>query len=409
MKNSVLAWLVLFSLSCLACSQDPSTPSQTNGDVGGHSGEGGAASGGGNSGATGGSVAGGSGGSGGSVSAGAAGTIGWADQQNGTPVSVSVGPNPANFTVDSPGLPDGRRYYVLSMMGGVSTTSRWSILRTYEFSGYNTESGSVVAASWVWAQDKFTGDATENKIDTGYTTCGGEYCGVVRTPVGFEPGSMGAELIGDYYLDSNGRINITWPSGKNEIWSISSPKPYSYSMITIFHSNYNVSHGWGFGSNTPLLGVGATIDDIKNRGNLSFQDQWYNGYDIADTQSVTYMAISNHSVCSSVAMMNRETNIPLVCDRWHSYIAGDPSVDSRKNYWNQQLGEVGCEDAYYPQQCPIDNCAQYVISPGGGHTFAMLQVLDDEGVFRGFVAAEASLDHRSSGGAIVGASYWMQP
>jgi hypothetical protein len=302
--------------------------------------------------------------------------------------------------------PDGRPNYVVAMFGGDSTTSRWSIIRNLAFSIGCGGAGSVSSVSWAWSQASFSGDASDNKVATGYTTAGGTYTGTVRTPRGFQPGSAGTALHGSYDFDETGNLVITWSSGKNETWRLSRPKPYPYTMITCIGSNYNVRRAWGFGSQAPLDNVGASVAEIRATGNLTFQDQWYNAYDTADAQSLTYLALANTMICSANAIMGQEPQ-PLVCDRWHTYIAGNPQQDGRKNFWNHQLGSVGCYEAGHP--CPDSTCDQYVIGWGGGHTVAMFQVLDDDGVFRGFVAAEASLHGRYTGGAIVGASYWMQP
>ena len=145
---------------------------------------------------------------------------------------------------------------------------------------------------------------------------------------------------------------------------------------------------------------------IRAAGNLTFQDSWVNAYDTADARNQTYFNMAAYSVVNESAMMTAESQ-PSICDRWHTYVAGKPAQDGRKNLWNHQLGTVGCHEAGTP--CPTSSCAQTTIGAGGGHTLAMFQVLDDDGVFRGWVAAEASLHGRFTGGAVVGSSYWIQP
>ncbi|MCB9794598.1 MAG: hypothetical protein H6741_17920 [Alphaproteobacteria bacterium] len=303
-------------------------------------------------------------------------------------------------------LPGGRAYYVLSMFGGESTTSRWSILRTLELSPEDETHGAVLSESWAWYQSRFTGDASTNKVPTGFTTAGGPYTGVVRTPLGFEPGSPGTTLRGSYTLEGEARLSITWESGKQDSWAISEPLDYPVSMLTLESSDYAALHAWGFGSTTPISGEGASVEQLRAAGDLSFQDLWGNAYDAADYQNRTYFSMSRYLGCSEQAMMIEEPQ-DLACDRWHSYVAGDPALVGRRSYWNHQLGEVGCYEADHA--CPDASCEQWTIGEGGGHTLAMLQVLDDDGVFRGWVAAEASLHGRYTGGALVGASYWMQP
>ncbi|MEZ4336449.1 MAG: hypothetical protein R3B82_07470 [Sandaracinaceae bacterium] len=300
-------------------------------------------------------------------------------------------------------LPGGRPHFVVAMFGGPSTTERWVILRNLAFA----RDGTVTShESWIWKQDAFTGDSSTNKVDTGYTTAGGAYTGTVRTPVGFEPGASGTTLDGTFGFDAMGNVEITWSSGKTETWRSSHPTAYPVTMLTCIGSSYGVRRAYGFGSQAPLYGVGATLEQMRAAGNLRFQDLWGNAYGVADHRNETYFAMDGYDVVNPTAMMIGEASIPNVCDRWHSYVAGDPARDGRRSFWNQQLGVVGCHDA--GTTCPTDACRQYTISRGGGHTIAMLQVLDDDGVFRGWVAAEASLHGRYTGGAVVSASYWLQ-
>lgn len=307
-------------------------------------------------------------------------------------------------TAETPLLPDGRGNYVVSMFGGASTTTRWSIVRTLVLSPVDATHGTVGSESWAWHQDTFTGDAHVNKVETGYTTAGGPYVGAIKTPLGFQPGSPGTPLQGEYVLDES-LLTITWQSGKWDSWELSTPLSHPTTMITLVDSNYEARHGWGFGSRAPL-DTGATMSEVLATPNLSFQHLWGNRYDAPDHENLSYFPLSNYLQCSPVAIMVDEP-APLVCDRWHSYVAGDPSVDGRRNFWNQQLGEVGCAEAGHP--CPDPSCNQTTIGELGGHTLAMLQVLDDDGVFRGWVATEASLHGHYSGGALVAASYWLEP
>jgi hypothetical protein len=74
-----------------------------------------------------------------------------------------------------------------------------------------------------------------------------------------------------------------------------------------------------------------------------------------------------------------------------------PTRDGRKNYWNHQLGSVTVAEGG-------GSC----ISPGGGHTDALLQIIDDTGTFQGWVGAEASFNARTYGNAVVAAFYYKR-
>lgn len=292
-------------------------------------------------------------------------------------------------------LPGGRAYYVVTLMGG-AVNAKFVRIAQYSFTAGAGSTGTVTEQFKFWDQ-VFTGDAYSNKVATGYTTgnCLYNNC-TIKTPIGYQPGQAWSTLSGTYYIDVNGRVVITWTGGSVETWTISYPKTY-YAMFTIFNSNYNVQHGWGFGSNTNF-NTGATIAQIKAAGSLNTADYWQNAYGVADQQSTgQWWNMPAYNPCSTPSMQITESGAACSANKWHSYVAGDPATDKRKNYWNHQLDIVTCADV--PGPC---------ISPQAGHTVAMLQVLDDAGVFRGWVAVEASLHTQATGNAVVGTFYYVK-
>ncbi|MBI5381684.1 MAG: hypothetical protein HZA31_07275 [Opitutae bacterium] len=313
-------------------------------------------------------------------------------------------------------LPGGRPRYVTAMFGGDTTTSRWSIMRTLSFTAGSGSTGTVTAKSWAWYQATFTGDATVNKVATGYTTSGcTPSTGVVKTPLGYQPGQTGTTLNGTYTFNGSGQLVITWSSGKTDTWRFDNTSGLSYGsaiqMITCVGSNYSVRYAWGFGSQASLSS-GATIAQIKAGGDLTFKNEVFSRYNDPDAFNSTGLVglASLYSQCNSNMMKITDGDASGInCNGcWRSYIAGNPTTDGRKVYWNQQQCVVACVDAGI-NPCNEATCNFTTIGSLGGHTYAFMQVLDDNGVFRGFVGAEASLHTRAYGCAIVGASYWMQP
>ena len=300
-----------------------------------------------------------------------------------------------NYLTSGTPLPGGRAYYVVALMGGAST-QKFVRIAQYSFTAGSGSTGTVTEEFKYWSQ-QFTGNAYSNKVATGYTTgnCLYDNC-TIKTPIGFQPGQAWKTLAGTYYIDVNGRVVINWTGGSRETWTISYPKTY-YAMFTIFNSNYDVQHGWAFGSNTNF-NTGANMAQIKAAGNLNTADYWQNAYGVPDQQSTgQYWNMGAYNQCSTPSLQITESGAACSNNRWHSYVAGNPATDKRKNYWNHQLDVVTCADV--PGPC---------ISPQAGHTVAMLQVLDDAGTFRGWVATEASLHARATGNAVVGSFYYVK-
>jgi len=299
------------------------------------------------------------------------------------------------------GLPGGRPNYVITVFGG-AIDAKFVRIAQYTFTGSSGSTGTVTEQFQYWNQSTFTGDDLTNKVLTGYTTAGCPWNCTVKTPIGFQPGNAWKTLSGTYIIDVNGRVVVTWTGGQYETWTISSPKTY-YSMFTIFNSNYNVLHAWGFGSNASFS-TGATVSQIVAGGLLNDYQYWQNSYGVADAQNTNgYLDMGPYIICGTSNTLQLPAPPLPPCDPsyWRSYFAGNPATDLRKNYWQHQLGSVACSDS----QGSSTTC----ISVGGGHTWAMLQVIDDNGVFRGWVGTEASLHAKATGNAVVATGYWVQP
>lgn len=298
-------------------------------------------------------------------------------------------------------LPGGRSNYVICVMGG-AVNAKFVRIAQYTFTAGAGSSGTVSEQFQYWNQSTFTGNALTNKVLTGYTTSGCTNTCTVKTPIGFQPGNAWKTLSGTYTIDVYGHIVITWTGGQYETWAPSSPKSY-YTRFDIWNSNYNLQHGWGFGSNASFS-TAATMATIKAAGILNDYDYWQNSYGVADQQNTNgYQNPPLYDICSTNVMSLPNSGGLPVCSSsyWRSYFAGNPSTDGRKTYWQHQLGSVACSDSL--------GSSTTCISTGGGHTWALLQVIDDSGNFRGWVGVEASLHIKATGNAVVAAAYWVQP
>ena len=278
-------------------------------------------------------------------------------------------------------LPGGKPNYVVSVIGGGLDQHHVRIAQ-YTFTAGSGSTGTVHETFWYWHQYNFTGGASTNKVQTGYSSrgTGCNNC-PIRAPKGFQPGSNGKTLTGTYYKDTNGRIVITWTGGQRETWSVSTA--VGYVKLTLFNSNFNLRKGEAYGS-TASFSKAASRDDIKNL--------------------TLYQTLRSASNCpsgkcptASNGYMTEKVRVPLYFGSGPSpYVpcSGSPCLSLINSSWRSifvvPTGQ-GRRSYWQSQNHGVDNYYGVCFSTGGGHTWALLQIIDDNGKFIGFVGAEASL------------------
>jgi len=290
---------------------------------------------------------------------------------------------PATAQASTP-LPGGRPNYVVAVIGG-GLNSYFSRTAEYTFTAGAGSSGTVSEQFWYWNMATFSGDASVNKVDTGYTSAGCNSC-QIRTPVGFQPGHAGGSLSGTYSIDVNGRAVITWTGGQHETWTVGTNA--TYATLTLFNSNYNLLYGNGYGSSASFA-TAASRDSVAG---LSVQETErtasycssgscppHNGYLFTATAPINFS--SDYTACSASPCLS------LTNSAWRSIFVVDPA-NGRRVFWEHENQGV-------------DGYTGPCFSSGGGHTWALLQAVDDNGAFVGMVGAEASLNARADGNAVV--------
>ena len=291
-------------------------------------------------------------------------------------------PTPASAATP---LPGGRPNYVVAVVGG-GLNAYFSRAAEYTFTAGSGTSGTVSETFWYWDMATFTGDASVNKVDTGYASAGCNTC-EIRTPKGFQPGGGASTLSGSYHIDVNGRAVITWTGGQTETWTITAHT--GYAQLTLFNSNYNLLYGDGYGSSASFsTGVGrdalvsTTVNEVERTASYCSSGSCpsaNNGYIFTATAPVNFGA--DYVACSSSPCLS------LTNDAWRSIFVVDPANGRRVFWQHENQGVDG-----YTGPC---------FSTGGGHTWALLQAVDDSGNFAAFVGAEASLNARADGNAVI--------
>jgi hypothetical protein len=292
-------------------------------------------------------------------------------------------------------LPGGRRTFVVSMMDG-RTNAIAVRVAVYTFS----TNGTVTERYWAWRQDGISGkrNVRWTKPSSGYSTAGCPHNCPVRTPVGFQSGNRGNVFTGRWSMNSD-VLTIRWTSGSTpEQWRIRTGQPGIAGAELL--SNDSNRNGWGIGSNaSPDAGV--PLSSVYNGTGWITGPFAENAYASTTRHMDVGWSQADYTLCSSGhCMQSRKMSGGDLRSWYHSYFAANPSRDGRKVFWNNQTGAVA----------QLENPGTQCISAsGGGHTNALLQALDDNGNFVGFVGVEASLEQRKYGQAVVAAYLMMRP
>jgi hypothetical protein len=305
---------------------------------------------------------------------------------------VALAPTGSAATAKPPG---GRTNWTMAMMDGKPEALSVR-LATYQFAS----NGTVTEKYWAWSQNAITGkgNVSWTKPFSGYRTTGCRYACPVRTPVGFQKGSKPHAATGRWSMESSNVLAIRWSTTYPvERWQINTNEPGIAGGKLI--SARNGGYGWMIGSNASLS-RGDSLARVYESGwiNGPFAENAY-----SPTTKVSWIGWSarDYTVCPTGTCMQAKKMTSADRAQWyHSYFAGDPAVDGRKDYWNNQTGVV------QQLENPNTTC---ISASGGGHTNALLQVIDDNGQFVGFVGVEASLNQRKYGQAVVAAYAMLNP
>ncbi len=289
-------------------------------------------------------------------------------------------------------LPGGRGGYVVSMLSG-SPNKVQVRLAKYQF----YTNGLVVQEYWQWRQNQVKGvdQSYRTKPSSGYTTKGCARQCAIRTPVGFQSGKSGARLTGRFSVKGS-VLTIRWSSTWVETWRINltQKKVAGLNLIT----KDRTARGWGVGSRVGLARAVGIKDIFAAQ---RFYGPWaQNTYGSRTTYSNVGFNSSDNSLCGNGYCMQGKQVTGANKRTWYSsYWATNPAKDGRKVFRNHQTGAV------QQMEAPGSVC----ISAGGGHTEAMLQVLNDDGRIIGLVGVEASLNRQRAGQAVVTAFAMVQP
>lgn len=292
-------------------------------------------------------------------------------------------------------LPGGKAYFVVSRGSFKEGTANWTRLSDYTF----TADGKVRANTYLWQQSKPVA-----RQGTGLTPDGScatksltpekplvRACEVL-TAGGFT-GAPNEANTGDYRIDGD-QLRITWNvRGWTEQWRIVTSPDTKLARLD-FSSNALATIGYAYGSNTPL-NVRRQMSSVQaHPGRLPQDSQGWEG-GAPHTSPDSELTPGDHLTCTTTSwcLTYLQAHATNACrsgckststDRSIQYYIVRISVNDRRDtrwHWCSCLTDLGEKDEF----CYARN----------SHVKPMLQILDDDGQFHGWVGVEASFDYKN--------------
>lgn len=307
-----------------------------------------------------------------------------------------------------------RSFVTTQMFDSGKTLPARSVVRLSQYSFRIMADGSCSVREdyWEWSHLNMAGSAYSGMSTDGCESVG-QVC-PVYTSSGFE--KPPSTRFGRYVVGTNA-VAVYWDETPTlyERWNISSlEKITKFTLST--SPRFNIGSGWGskkgFGTFVPI----SLIPSISYPG--SFYQNNY-GKSVSGRTAITFKSFEKCLSGSCATLRSSftystevpESQIPATLNKyigsqvvkieggvatieypeWNdNFIAG---TGSRKNFYNHQMDQ-GADGA-------INSCIG-VNGMGKGHLKPMLQIVDDDGAFRGWVGVEASLTLQLYGYAILG-------
>lgn len=292
-------------------------------------------------------------------------------------------------------LPGGKANFVVSLGSFRTGTDNWVRLGTYQFSG----TGTVTARTHLWWQREpvarqGTGTTPDGSCST--TVVGRGEAKVrdceVLTAGGFTS-APSETRTGDYRI-TDGLLHITWNIDQTwtEQWAVT---PSADNKLVRLDHRFNTlaTAGYAYGSNTPLSTRRQMASVQSFPGTLLLDySSWDHGvidhkealpyeigkYRTCSTTSwcLTYLLPEATKACRSGCLAGN-TDFSV-----QNYIVRVSNNDRRDTHWQWCSCLTKSRDGTKDEKCYARN----------SHVRPMLQILDDDARFRGWVGVEASFN-----------------
>lgn len=293
-------------------------------------------------------------------------------------------------------LPGGRANFVVST-GSLTTgsTSNWFRLGTYAF---DAATGKVSTRMHVWEQTKptqrtgikVTPDSSCSSRDP-KTTDKVRPCEIM-TAGGFT-GAPNDTRQGTYELgtqDGKQTVTITWSPTWTDKWSVDTQQGLARLN---FVSSTRVNSGYGYGSNAALTDRRAMSSVKSHPGDLRYVGRGWTGGKASDVASS--FAVGSFNACEMVTwcLTYLQPSSAKVCQASGGcphYGGGTPANVSSLQYYLGRVNSGDRRDALWHWCTCLAMERNEPCYTGNSHVKPLLQILDDNGTFRGWVGVEGS-------------------
>lgn len=280
-----------------------------------------------------------------------------------------VGMAPATQAEEA-ALPGGMSRFTVAV-GSLQTSVRtnWVRLATYSFAA----DGTVTESHFHWSQRK---RVTRSSTGVPAKDCVARDC-TAHTASGFQATSQPEHLSGTYTV-SGSVLRVEWPGTGWEEWDLSEPIAGKLTKLTFRASSYGVTHGYGYGSNADWA-TRASMADIAAFDHSTLKHDYHlwktnAGDPYLDEGSGSPFWVQDWTPCASSRCLGARTP----GTEYYLATANTTSTDRRDTIWHWRTKLA-------------DDLGQYCYR-GNSHVKPMLQIIDSDGGFHGWVAVEASLN-----------------
>lgn len=289
-------------------------------------------------------------------------------------VLLSVGPAGSATAAEATGAPGGMHRFVVSI-GRVDPQVRtnWVRLGTYSF----TQTNEVTESHWHWTQ--------RERVTRGYTgvttaNCQARNCDV-QTGGGYQSTSAPDHLHGTYAVTGS-VLRITWDGGMWEEWTVSQAAAGKLAKLTFRATSFGANRGFGYGSNAEWA-TRASMPQIAAANHNAFVHTYYLWK--TDSNQVPYVDQGTGSpfwyrvfaVCAGSKCVAGRTGKA----QYYISLPNPTSTGRRDTLWHWFTANA-------------DGRGEYCYT-GNSHVKPLMQIIDDDGVFHGWVGVEASINQSS--------------
>jgi hypothetical protein len=341
---------------------------------------------------------------------------------NSAPPIITVSNKASLNTATAQTLPGGRAYFTSAISHFQTSTSQscWVRICNYTF---NAAAGTVSVTLWQWKSTTEFGKTLITShtcsIDGPAKTCA-QY-----SPTGWIVGtSTNPSFVfnGNYTYDTTtGALHIDYPlvgSGASEDWTVSDLPGKAVSTLTFVgsSSSYGITDGFGFGSSMPFTGTAGVNYKIVNdvpRVDMTGHKRYCSWDGSAGSYTIGGSPINlpfstMNGVTGGNAIHMLLSQSLIACGGTARVGCAVPS-NGKTGLIHHLTSLNNSRMMVYNHHCAcLPNIVDYPCYNGTIHPYAMMQIIDDNGVMQGLVGIHEQ-DQPGSVGFDYSIHEWLFP